>query len=275
MNPPHSPADAAGLRTELRMLWRLRALLVVMARRELVARVAGSAGGLLWVWLPPLATLAVYFLVFDLVFGLRLGGHAPTQRVGAFLVVGMLPWMAFADAVQRGMGSLLEAGPMLQKNPLPPGLFPARAVLASSAVFAPLLLALVLLYLPSHRLGWGVLAVPLLLLAQVALSFLAAYVLAVLAAALRDVVQLVNLLLSLGVFVSPILFPLSMFPAAWRWLLWLNPMTAPVLGYQAALLQGAWPPPVVWLVLAVWLAVLAAMLALVLARSHDELVDWL
>ena len=275
MNPPHASADAAGLRNELRMLWRLRTLLVVLARRELGARVAGSAGGLLWVWLPPLATLAVYFLVFDLVFGLRLGGHAPTQRVGAFLVVGMLPWMAFADAVQRGMGSLLEAGPMLQKNPLPPGLFPARAVLASSAVFAPLLLGLVLLYWPSHRLGWGVLAVPLLLGAQVALSFLAAYVLAVLAAALRDVVQLVNLLLSLGVFVSPILFPLTMFPAAWRWLLWLNPMTAPVLGYQAALLQGAWPPPVVWLVLAVWLAVLAAMLALVLARSHDELVDWL
>ncbi|MDO5624441.1 MAG: ABC transporter permease [Pseudomonadota bacterium] len=264
-----------ALGAEGRLLWRMRALLGVMARRELVGRVAGSAGGLLWVWLPPLVTLAVYFLVFDLVFGMRLGEHAPTQRVGAYLVVGMLPWMMFADAVQRGMGALLEAGSMLQKNPLPPGLFPARTVLASAAVFAPLVLGLVLIYYPSHRLGAGVLAVPLLLAAQVLLAFLLAYLLAVLAAALRDVVQVVNLLLSLGVFLSPILFPLSMFPPAWRWVLWLNPMTAPVLGYQAALLQGAWPPMQVWLVMGLWLAVLAVLLSVVLARSRDQLVDWL
>lgn len=270
----HSP----GLLTDLRTLWRMRALLWVMVRRELAARVSGSAGGLLWVWLPPLATLAVYFLVFDLVFGLRLGTPAqggPAQRVGAYLVVGMLPWMAFADAVQRGMNSLLEAAGLLQKNPLPPVLFPARAVLVSTAVFGPLVLALLALYTPQH--GWrsGLWAVPLLWLGQLALVFCLAALLAVLTAALRDVAQLAGLLLSLGVFLSPILFPLSQFPPGWRWLLWLNPMTGPVLGYQSALLQGAWPAWPVWAALAAWVLALGGLLSLALSRSRDELVDWL
>ena len=257
-------------------LWRLRALLAVMARRELAQRVAGAAGGLLWVWLPPLATVAVYFLVFDVVFQMRLGANAPAQRVGAFLTVGMLAWMAFADALSRAMNSLLDAGSMLQKNPLPPGLFVARTVLASTAVFAPLLLALVPLYAGSHHWGVGLLALPLLLAGQVLLALLLGYVLAVMTAALRDVAQVANLLLQLGVFLSPILFPLAMFPAAGRWLLWLNPMTAPVLGWQAALLQGAWPSAAqVWAPMAAWLAFATLALAVVLQRSREQLADWL
>ena len=100
-------------------------------------------------------------------------------------------------------------------------------------------------------------------------------VLALLAAALRDVVQLVQVLLSLGVFLSPVLFPLTLFPERWRWLLWLNPMTAPVLGYQSMLLQGQWPALVVWAALGAWLLATAALLNLLLARSREQLVDWL
>ena len=261
-------ADAAAL-------WHARALVWVLTRREVAARHAGTAVGVLWPYLQPLLTVAAYYLVFDLVFGMRLGAAAPTARVGTYLIVGMLAWMAFADAVQRGMGSLLEAGGMLQKNPLPAGLFPARAVLASGAVFAPLLLALIPLYAGVHHFRPGVWALLPLLALQGVLALLAGYLLAILAAALRDVLQLVGVLLSLGVFLSPVLFPVELFPAGWRWLLWLNPMTGPILGYQSALLQGAWPGREVWLALAVWLVLLAGLLSLALARSRDQLADWL
>ena len=102
-----------------------------------------------------------------------------------------------------------------------------------------------------------------------------AYLLAILAAALRDVVQVVGFLLSVGIYLSPILFPLSMFPAGWRWVLWLNPMTTTVVGLQSVLLQGVWPPLAVWGVAGLWLAGLAMVLNGVVARSRDQLVDWL
>lgn len=265
----------ASLMEELRQLWRMRALLAVMTRRELAARTAGAAGGLLWLWAPPLLTVAAYFLIFDVVFGMRLGAHAPTDRVGTFLVVGVLAWSAFADVTQRAMMSLVDAGGMLQKNPLPPVLFPARAALASAAVFVPLLVLLVLLYAPMHHFRLAVLGVAAMAAAQLVLGFLLGYLLAIMAAALRDVIQLVGVLLSLGVFLSPILFPLTMFPERWRPLLWLNPMTAPVLGYQSALLRGEWPPLAVWAVIGVWMLLLTLALGVAVQRSRDQLVDWL
>lgn len=256
-------------------LFRLRRLLAVMTRRELQARFAGSAGGVLWAWMQPALSIAAYFVVFDLVFAMRMGDNAPADRVGTFLVVGMLAWMSFSDAVQRAMASLVEAGALLQKNPLPPALFPARAVLASALVYAPLQLLLTVAYWPQHQGAPAVLAMLPLVLAQVLLAWLLGYLLAVLTAALRDVAQLAGFALSVGVFAAPVLFPLTLFPERWRFLLWLNPMTPWVLSYQAVLLQGQWPPAQAVLAMALWLLALALALDLVLRRGRDQLVDWL
>ena len=104
------------LLNEWRSAWSARALVWVLTRREVAARHAGTAVGVLWPYLQPLLTVAAYYLVFDVVFAMRLGEGAPTHAVGTFLVVGALPWMAFCDAVSRGMNSLIEAGSLLQKN---------------------------------------------------------------------------------------------------------------------------------------------------------------
>lgn len=258
-----------------RALCRARSLLWVLTRRDLAARYAGSAGGVLWAYAPPLLTVAAYFLVFDVVFGMRLGDKAPVARAGTYLIVGMLPWMAFCDAISRATASLVDVGGMLQKNALPPVLFPVRAVLASAVVYAPLMMALVPVYLPWHQGSVALLALAPLLALQWLLCCVLGYLLAILAAAMRDTSHILGLALSLGVFLSPVLFPLSLFPANWRWALWLNPMTAPVLGYQSVLLQGRWPAWPVWAVLLMWLALVAAALSVLVRRSRDELVDWL
>lgn len=260
---------------EARTLWRLRSLCWTLTLRETAARYAGTALGAVWAYAQPLLTLAAYYLVFDVVFAMRLGEGAPTRAVGTYLIAGMLPWMAFADALARAMASLVEAGPVLQKNALPPMLFPARAVLASSVVFTPLLVLLLLAYAPLHRLASAVAVFPVLVLLQVLLCALWGAALAILAAALRDTLQVVAFALSLGVFLSPVLFPAHLFPAGWAWALWLNPMTAWVGAYQAILLQGAWPSPAAWAGIAAWLILGALLLNLLLRRSRDQLTDWL
>lgn len=260
---------------ELRAIWKSRALVRVLTRREIAARHAGTAVGVLWPYLPPLLTVAAYYLVFDVVFSMRLGEGGTSRAVGTYLIVGALPWMAFCDAVSRGMNSLVEAGGLLQKNALPPVLFTVRSVLASMAIYGPLIAALVLFYAPFHHFQLPVLSLLPLMLMMLVLCLVLAYLLAILAAALRDTVQLVSFLMSVGIYLSPILFPLTLFPERWRWVLWLNPMTAPVVGMQSLLLHGAWPPIATWVALLVWIGVLAGALNLLLARSRDHLVDWL
>lgn len=258
-----------------RALWHARGLLWTMTRRELASRYAGSAAGVLWAYLQPVLMIGAYFLVFDIVFAMRLGDNAPTSRVGTYLVVGSLPWLAFCESLSRGASSLIDAGGLLQKNALPPVLFVARSVLAGWVVFVPLMAVLTLGYLPISGLGWSHLALPLLLLLQGALALLLAHALAILAAAVRDIVQVLAFMLSVGIYLSPVLFPISLFPEGWRWVLFANPMSALVLGYQAVLLKGAWPSMELWLVGFGWIGVLALTLNILIKRSQDELVDWL
>lgn len=264
-----------GLLQDLKVLWRSGALTFVLARRDVAARYAGSAGGVLWAYAPPLLTVACYFLVFDVVFGMRLGDKAPVERVGTYLIVGMLPWMAFCDALSRAATSLVDAGGLLQKNALPPVVFPARSVLASAAVFAPLMLALVPAYLPWHHCSTALLALPALVVLQWLLCFVLGHLVAIFTAAMRDAAHLLGLALSLGVFISPVLFPVALFPETWRWVLWINPMTGPILGYQSVLLKGEWPPAAVWMALLLWMGVAATLLEVAVRRSREQLVDWL
>ena len=263
------------LAEEARATWRARSLVWVMTKREIAARNAGSAGGWLWSYAQPLLMVAAYYLVFDVVFAMRLGDNAPTRKVGAFLVVGALPWMAFCDTVSRAMNSLIDAGSLLQKSPLPAVLFPVRSALASTVIYAPIMLALALAYTPMHRFNLALLAMLPLVALQLILSLVLGYLLALFAAAMRDTIQVVAFLFSVGIFLSPVLFPATMFPQTWRWVLWLNPMSAPVLGYQAILLQGAWPSWSVWAVTLGWIVVLLAALTVVVSRSRDQLADWL
>lgn len=264
-----------ALTKEIVDLWRARSLLAVMAARDLKSRHAGSALGVLWLYAQPLLTIGAYFLVFDVVFKLRLGEGAPTRALGSFLIAGIIPWLAFSDAIGRGMMSLVEAGALLQKNPMPPVLFPVRAVLSSAVIFLPLIVILILMYAPLHGFSLAlVLLVPLMAL-SVLLWCLLAYCLAILSAALRDVMQVVTFLLGIGMFLSPVLFPPAMFPKELAWLLWLNPMTPTVLGAQGILLQGTSPGFDVWAALLVWLVVLAVVLDRLVARSREQLIDWL
>jgi lipopolysaccharide transport system permease protein len=219
--------------------------------------------------------VGAYFLVFDIVFAMRMGNDAPTTRVGTYLVVGSLPWLAFCESLSRGANSLVDAGNLLQKNALPPALFVARSVLAGWVIFVPLMILLTLGYLPISGFGWALLAIPLLLVIQGILAFLLAHTLAILAAAVRDTVQILAFALSVGIYLSPIFFPVNMFPQEWRWLLFVNPMTALVLAYQSVLLQGLWPDLALWAIVLGWLLALALLLNGLIARSRDELVDWL
>ena len=260
---------------EIKALWLSRGLVWVLAKREIHARHAGSLAGAAWLYLPPLLTVAAYYLVFDIVFSMRLGDQAPVRSAGVYLIVGSLPWMAFCDAITRGMSSLIESGGLLQKNPLPPALFPARSVLASAVVYGPLILLVTLAYSPMHGYAPAILALLPLLFLQLALCWLLAYLLALFAAALRDVLAIVGFILSIGIFVSPVLFPVTMFPENWRWVLWLNPMAPLIGGYQSVLLTGNWPDASTWVVTLVWILLTAALLDKVIKRSRDQLVDWL
>ena len=255
-------------------LWRARSLLRALAWRELQSRYAGSVAGWLWAFWQPLLAMAAYVLVFDIVFSLRAGG-AGGHRLGLYLVVGALPWMAFADTLNRGAASLHESAYLLQKSALAPELVVARSVLASAGVYTPLLLLMAICYLPISGLVAPLAWLPLLWLLQWMLTACLAHAAAIVSVAVRDAQQVLSFMTNVGIYLSPVLFPISLFPESWRWLLMANPMTPFVLAYQSILLHGQAPSDLAWWGVLGWLAVVAVVLSILIARSRESLVDWL
>lgn len=265
----------SGLIADLSVVLRMRTLLLPMVRREMATRTAGTALGVFWLYLQPLLILTAYYYLFGIVFAVRMSAGAVTERLGVYLIVGLMPWLAIADGVGRAAGSLVEAGSLLQKNALPIVLFPVRTVLASAAIYAPLIALLVPFSGAAQGFSWAMLWVLPLWLALCAVVLLLGLLVSLLTAASRDTAQVLTLVLSIGLFVSPVLYPVDMVPAALQWALWLNPATPLVLGFHAALLAGAAPPPEALLAIVGWILLLGWLAGRMLHRCREQVVDWL
>jgi ABC-type polysaccharide/polyol phosphate export permease len=222
-----------------------------LVARDLESRYRGSAGGLLWAVLHPLALLGLYTFVFAWVLEVRLGPEVGTPHFPLFLLVGLLPWQAMQEGLGRAAGILLEQPTLVKRTPFPTAILPATAVvvpLAAQLVGTGLLL--LLLAGSGRPPGVSLLLYPGLLAAQVALTLGLGWALASLNLYVRDVGQLLGIALTLWVFLTPVLYPPTLYPRPLRVLLVINPLAVLVESYRAILLRGTWPMPLPLLVLA-------------------------
>lgn len=229
---------------DLGALWTHRELLRDFAWRELRARYKGSALGFGWNFVIPVLQLAVFYVLFGVLFGVRPRTATGEQNYAVFLFVGLLPWTFFANALQQGAGSIIANGAIVKKVRLPVQLLPAAAILAN---LANLGLSLVVLFGVLAAFGprhlEGLAALPLLILVELVLAAGFAYLLAALTVSFRDVEHILGVLLMAWYFLTPVLFSIDIVAArpTEGLLLHLNPMTSVIVGFQRALLDGMGP----------------------------------
>jgi homopolymeric O-antigen transport system permease protein len=228
---------------DLRTLVDRRQLLVDFAWRELRARYKGSALGFAWNFVNPLLQLVVFWILFGVVLRTRPITATGEQPYAIFLFVGLLPWTFFATSLQAGASAILANAPLVKKVRMPLQLLPAASVLSALANFLLsflVLLAVLAIFGPRHP--EGLVWVPLLVALQIVMNLGFAYLLSALAVFYRDVQHILGILLLAWYFLTPVLFPVALLsdPNELR-LLYLNPMTAIIVAYQRALLDGLAP----------------------------------
>lgn len=232
-----------------RQLVRYRNLLATLTSRELKARYRGSLLGFLWSLANPLLLLAVYTVVFNLVFRPRFEGADP---YALFLITGLFPWLWVSNSLLEGTQTFIVNSGLLRRAVFPLEVLPAVAVLSN---LVQLLLALPILAaaLIIGRLmgfplgGPSALLLPVILLLQLPMLVGLVLGLASLNVHFKDVRDLVANLLTLLFFMAPIIYPLEMIdiPALW-WVVRLNPFTPFTLAYQQTLFFGVVPDPELW-----------------------------
>jgi len=260
----------------LRLLWRHRALIVVLVRRELAARYRSSLLGYFWSLLNPLLLLAVYAVVFTTVFQPRMSGAEP---YALFLFAGLLPWLFFSGALLDAAVILVDNGPLLAKVVCPAEIFPTVTVLAHLVhhlLALPVLVAALAgcAWLGWHPFPWTIVLFPLALVPWILTAGGLALAISALAVHFRDIRDLVANLLNLLFFGSPIIYTLDGLHVAWlRHLLRLNPMASLVEVYRDFAFTGRLAPPADW-ALALTTGIVTWILgAWLFDRLRDTLVE--
>lgn len=232
------------------VLWRYWLL------REFKTRYAGSVLGIAWAVIQPLASLAIFYVLFGLILAVRVPGLEASNGYLIHLLAGLAIWLPFTDAIGRGVGSLAAYEDFLRKQPMPAEILPAVSVGSSLLVLGigyGLLLILSIAQDVGPYFSWVWL--PVLVLAQIALTFGLTLVLSMAHFLWRDVGSFVGFGLQLGFYLTPIVYPLAQVPERFHnWFL-LNPVACLVLAVQSVVLHMPVPPGTVWALVA-WVALL-------------------
>lgn len=234
----------AAMRSNLRELLRYRYLFEQMVRRELRQKYKGSALGVLWYVVNPLVLMGVYSVMFTYVL------RRPFQVTdyALFVLVGIVIWTFFSQALLSATSSLLDQGALVRKAVFPRETIPAAVVTVQLVTFCAIfaLITPVVLIVHGSFSAW-LLLLPLFIAVLYVFSLGLALIVSVLHAYFRDVGPILGAALLPWFFITPIFFRASTFPGAHshHWvkplLRWVNPVAPFVDSIRSIVFDASGP----------------------------------
>lgn len=220
------PAKRRSIFAEIAELVRYRELLFTMAQRDIQIRYKQAVVGIFWVVMQPVIASVIFTFVFSYL------AKVPSQGVPypVFVFSGLLLWQYFARVVTEGAGSLVANAGIITKIYFPRSLIPLIVMLAAAVDF---LLAtgvmIVLMLILGVSLPWTMIFIPLILMVAGALGYGISLWLAPLNAIYRDIGIVLPFLMQILMYLTPVIYPLSLVPERWQFLFELNPV-ATIIG---------------------------------------------
>jgi lipopolysaccharide transport system permease protein len=216
-------------------LWQYRELLYFFAWRDVKVRYKQAALGAAWAIVQPLLTMVIFTLFFG-----RLA-QLPTDGIPypLFCYCALVPWTYFSGVLSQASNSLILNSNLITKVYFPRALLPASAAVSGLLDFLVgwlMLFALLAYY--RIRPGWGLLAIPLVMLGLVAFTIAMSLLLSSLNVRFRDVKYVIPFLIQIWLFITPVIYAPSIIPQRYRPLLALNPLWGIVEAFRACVLPA-------------------------------------
>jgi lipopolysaccharide transport system permease protein len=208
-------------------------------RQDFFAQFSASVGGLLWLFMTPLIHIIIYAFVFAYIFQVRPLEEFGETRFIVFMMIGYLPWFAFAESIGKSTSLLLEKAPLITKVVFPVQIIPVVGTLVPYMTHVIGFLILLLYLIFEGYFNWLWIALPLVFFLQFLFTMGLVAILSALCVFLRDLQQLVALGIMVWFFLTPIIYPISMVSdESVRNLFLLNPMHSFVNFYRELILLG-------------------------------------
>jgi ABC-2 type transport system permease protein len=228
---------------ELIALFRYKELIIQFVSRSIKTRYKRSMLGVVWTILNPLLTMVVLTLVFSSVF------RFSVENYPVYVLSGLVIWGFFSSTTSAAMGEMIWSGSLLSRIYVPKSVF---AVSAIGTGLVNLLFSLVPLLVISLVLGirfrLAVLALPLAILLLAAFALGVGLLLATTAVYFADMLPVYEVILTIWMYATPIIYPIDAVPPQFAWILKLNPLYYLVEVFRKPLFNGVIPDAKVWLI---------------------------
>ena len=237
----------------IKEIYEYRELLRNLVNRDLRTRYKGSVLGFLWTFLNPLLQLAIFSVIFSFIMRIQIDNYT------AFLFVALLPWFYFATTTSMANGLIIGQASIIKKIYFPRLILPLSAAVAGliNLILSLLVAIPALLFMGCQPFTPSLAVLPVILLLQGILVLGMVMLISALNVYFRDLEHIWNVLLLGWMYFTPVLYPLSMVPAEYRNLLYINPMTALTLLYRDVLFYGQISDPELFVQAFLWAAGIA------------------
>jgi lipopolysaccharide transport system permease protein len=240
---------SAGWRSiDLKELWSYRELLWALTARDVKVRYKQTVLGFTWAIIQPVMMMVVFSIFFGKL------ARMPSDGIPypIFVYAALLPWTFFANAISASSNSLIGSGHLVSKVYFPRLIVPLSSIGAGLVDFfiaTFVLLALMVWY----GIGWSLnlLMAPLLVAGVAFVALGVGTVLSALNVTYRDFRYVIPFMVQFWLFATPVVYPASLVPEGWRWLLYLNPMAGLIEGFRSAFLDRPFDVPALALSLGV------------------------
>jgi len=239
---------------DVRRLWACRELVGVLAARDIKVRYRQTFLGSAWVVIQALATTGLFTLIFGRLAKIPSEGYP----YAVFVYAALVPWTFFTKSVNASANSLVGSAALIGKVYFPRLVVPIASI-GSGLVDLLVSAMFLLILLPLFGVGWtlGLLAVPFLTVGVAAAALGIGILFSALIVAYRDFRNVVTFLMQLWLFATPVVYPVGLIPANWRWVLNFNPMAGLVEGFRSAFLGKPFDLPSLGISLASGMVLLA------------------
>ena len=218
-----------------------RELLYFLVWRDVKVRYKQTVMGIAWAVLVPVIQLAIFSVIFGRLAGIKPDGDYPYPL---FVLSSLVPWTFFAQSVTHGGQCLVDQQQLLTKVYFPRLFMPAAAV---GGCFVDLLISFMVLAAVLAWYGHGpsaqIIFLPILVAFTVLASLGAAFLLSALNVAYRDFRYVIPVMIQSLMFLSPVIYPVTLVPERYQWMLGLNPMAGIIDGFRSAILGKPWNVP--------------------------------
>lgn len=223
-------------------VWAYRFFIVSSIRTELRSRFARSKFGALWVVLHPLSLVLIYALILSQIMTAKLSGVATQYAYPVYILSGIIGWTLFTEILGRSLTVFIDNGNFIKKMNFPKLSLPLIVVGSGLVNFLILFVTMFIVFgflghLPYHF----IYLIPLLTVLVIGLALGIGLFFGILNVFIRDVGQVMNIILQFWFWLTPIVYMISIIPEKNRWLCMLNPMTGITIGFQNILLYDKAP----------------------------------